>query len=272
MQAESTSETDRVLLIMAASKIEWTQESWNFLTGCDKISPGCQNCYAERFAKRLRGMGNHKYINGFKLTIHEELLQLPHKWKKPRLVFVNSMSDLFHKEVPFSIIQEAFQVMGKNHRHQFQILTKRSDRLVEVSHDLNWHSNIWMGVTVENADYMFRVEDLRKTGAKIKFISFEPLLAALPKLDLSEIHWAVVGGESGPRTRPMKEEWVKNIRNHCVSARVPFFFKQWGGFNKKKAGRLLEGRHWDQMPKFGPNTKEPQGSLGFFLKDLKKSC
>lgn len=246
---------------MAASKIEWTQETWNFQTGCDKISPGCQNCYAERFAKRLRGKGHYKYANGFKLTIHEELLQLPYKWKKPRLVFVNSMSDLFHKEVPFSIIERAFQVMGKNHRHQFQILTKRSERLLEVSHNLNWHPNIWMGVTVENADYVYRIDHLRQTEAEVRFVCLEPLLTPLPILDLSGIHWVIVGGESGPRARHMEERWVRDIRDQCVLEGVPFFFKQWGGWNKKNTGRLLDGRHWDQMPEVGLRMKNSQRQL-----------
>jgi protein gp37 len=233
---------------MAASNIEWTECTWNFQTGCDKISTGCRNCYAEIFARRLKAMGNTKYAKGFTLTIHEHVLEFPLKWKKPRLVFVNSMSDSFHSSVPLRTIEKAFHTMGRAHWHQFQILTKRSERLAKVGQKLPWHPNIWMGVTVETADFIRRIEDLKQTHAKIKFLSLEPLLSPLPGLNLEGIDWVIVGGESGPRARPMKMEWVKEIRDRCVSARVPFFFKQWGGVNKKAAGRSLEGRQWNQMP------------------------
>jgi protein gp37 len=234
---------------MAQSSIEWTESTWNPLTGCTKISPGCKFCYAERMAKRLQSMGQPRYATGFKLTLHEEILELPLSWKKPQLIFANSMSDLFHKHVPDSFIYKAFDVMRRASWHQFQLLTKRSERLLEMSPAVNWPDNVWMGVSVEWEDYVFRIADLRQTGAAIKFVSFEPLLGPLPKLDLLGIDWVIVGGESGPRARPMQEDWVSEIKAQCQRARVPFFFKQWGGPNKKKAGRLLERRTWDELPK-----------------------
>lgn len=234
---------------MAQSKIEWTESTWNPLTGCNKISPGCKHCYAERMAKRLHAMGQPNYANGFKLTMHPQALEKPLEWKTPQVIFVNSMSDLFHKEVPLDFIQSVFDVMKRAHWHQFQILTKRSERLMELSPQLEWTDNIWMGVSVENADYTFRIDHLRKTGAKIKFLSVEPLLGPIPKMNLKGINWVIVGGESGPGARPLEREWVVDIKNQCVKAKVPFFFKQWGGVQKKKAGRLLDGRTWDQMPK-----------------------
>lgn len=234
---------------MAQSKIEWTESTWNPLTGCTKISPGCKHCYAERMAKRLHAMGQPNYANGFKLTMHPQALEKPLEWKTPQVIFVNSMSDLFHKDVPLEFVQSVFDVMKRAHWHQFQVLTKRSERLLELSPQLEWTDNIWMGVSVENADYTFRIDHLRKTGAKIKFLSVEPLLGPIRKLNLKGINWVIVGGESGPGARPLEREWVVDIKNQCVKAKVPFFFKQWGGVQKKKAGRLLDGRTWDQMPK-----------------------
>ncbi len=234
---------------MAQSKIEWTESTWNPLTGCNKISPGCKHCYAERMAKRLHAMGQPNYANGFKLTMHPQALEKPLEWKTPQVIFVNSMSDLFHKDVPLEFVQSVFDVMKRAHWHQFQVLTKRSERLMELSPQLEWTDNIWMGVSVENADYTFRIDHLRKTGAKIKFLSVEPLLGPIPRMNLKGINWVIVGGESGPGARPIEREWVVDIKNQCIRAKVPFFFKQWGGVQKKKAGRLLDGRTWDQMPK-----------------------
>ena len=234
---------------MAQSSIEWTESTWNPLTGCTKISPGCKFCYAERMAKRLQRMGQPRYANGFRLTLHEEVLELPLSWKKPQLIFVNSMSDMFHKRVPAWFIQETFAVMRRAQWHQFQVLTKRSERLLDMSPAIDWPDNLWMGVSVERQDYVFRIEHLQETAAAVKFVSLEPLLGPLPKLDLRGIDWVIVGGESGPGARPMQEEWVVEIKMQCQRARVPFFFKQWGGVNKKKAGRLLEGRTWNEVPK-----------------------
>jgi len=233
---------------MADSKIEWTNATWNPLTGCTKISPGCKFCYAERMSKRLYTMGVAKYSNNFRLTLHETVLEAPIHWKHPQTIFVNSMSDMFHENVPEEFIQRIFATMRTAHWHQFQILTKRSDRLLELSQRLEWASNIWMGVSVENSDYLFRVDHLRETQAKIKFLSLEPLLGPLPDLQLNQIDWVIVGGESGPGARPIKEKWILDIKDKCTSANVPFFFKQWGGVNKKRAGRSLEGQTWDEMP------------------------
>ena len=234
---------------MAQSKIEWTESTWNPVTGCKKISPGCKNCYAERLSKRLKAMGQANYKNGFKLTLQPQMLELPLKWKKPQTIFVNSMSDLFHTEVPLEYIQQVFDVMKRANWHRFQVLTKRADRLADINAELDWAPNIWMGVSVESQKYVNRIDDLRATGAKTKFLSLEPLLGPLTDLNLSDIDWAIVGGESGYGARPIKEQWVLNIRRQCVDHNVPFFFKQWGGFNKKKTGRLLEGRTYDEMPK-----------------------
>lgn len=230
------------------STIEWTESTWNPVTGCKKISPGCKNCYAERLSKRLKAMGQPNYRNGFKLTLQPQMLELPLKWKKPQTIFVNSMSDLFHVDVPLEYIQQVYDVMNRAHWHRFQVLTKRADRLEEVSPQLNWSSNIWMGVSVENQDYLYRIDHLRRTEAEIKFLSLEPLLGPLTNMDLTDINWAIVGGESGHGFRPIKEEWVVDIRKQCEDFGVPFFFKQWGGFNKKKTGRMLEGRTYDNMP------------------------
>ena len=231
------------------SAIEWTESTWNPLTGCTKISPGCKHCYAERMAARLQAMGQPNYRNGFKLTLHERALELPLTWRKPQIVFVNSMGDLFHKDVPLEFIQETFDTMRRAPRHTFQVLTKRSERLLELDDEIDWPANVWMGVSVENSNYTFRIDHLRQTEAHTKFLSLEPLLGPLPRLNLKGIDWVIVGGESGPDARPVEEEWVVDIRDQCRKARVPFFFKQWGGFNKKRNGRLLQGRTWDQMPK-----------------------
>lgn len=231
------------------SKIEWTGSTWNPITGCDKISLGCQHCYAERLANRLRLMGVKKYKNGFKLTLHPELIDEPLSWKKPRIVFVNSMSDLFHNKVPFSYIKEIFSVMEKGDMHIFQILTKRSERLLKLNRKLFWPENVWMGVTVENAKYVNRIDDLRATIAHVKWLSLEPLLGPISNLDLTDIDWVVVGGESGPQARPIEKKWVLEIQAQCVDQKVPFFFKQWGGINKKKTGRILEGKTWSELPK-----------------------
>jgi len=230
------------------SAIEWTESTWNPVTGCTKVSLGCRYCYAERLAKRLRAMGNANYANGFRVTLHEHMLEVPLKWRTPRMVFVNSMSDLFHEKVPVSFLKRVFDVMHRASHHVFQVLTKRSERLTRLAPELDWPENVWMGVTVEHADYLDRVECLRSTPARIKFLSLEPLLGPMPHVDLAGIDWVIVGGESGPGARPMRAEWATEIRDRCASAGVPFFFKQWGGRNKKKAGRVLDGRTWDEMP------------------------
>jgi len=231
------------------SAIEWTGSTWNPVTGCTKISPGCQHCYAERMAWRLKGMGQPNYAKGFEVALHPAALSLPLTWKKSQMIFVNSMSDLFHVEVPLEFIRRVFDVMRRARWHQYQILTKRAERLAELDRLLSWPPNVWMGVTVESAHYVRRTDHLRGTGAAIKFLSLEPLLGPLPGLNLEGIDWVVLGGESGPGARPMNPDWVTDIREQCLRAGVPFFFKQWGGFHKKKAGRLLEGRTWDQMPR-----------------------
>ena len=232
----------------ANSAIEWTESTWNPLTGCTKISPGCKHCYAERMALRLQAMGQPNYANGFNLTLHENVLGLPLKWRKSQRIFVNSMSDLFHDAVPVEFILRMFDVMAQADWHQFQILTKRSDRLLAFSPRLPWRPHIWMGVSVEHVDYTYRIEHLRRTGAEVKFVSLEPLLGPLPGLNLDGIDWVIVGGESGPGARPMAPGWALDIRDQCLSAKVPFFFKQWGGTRKKKTGRELEGRTWEAMP------------------------
>ena len=233
---------------MSQSSIEWTEQTWNPVTGCSKISPGCKFCYAEKFAARLQSMGAENYKNGFKLTIHPRMVEKPLEWKKPSIIFVNSMSDLFHENVPDSFIFKVFETMNKATWHQFQVLTKRPERVLEMNKKLKWTKNIWMGTSVENINYIDRIEILRKTSAKIKFLSLEPLLSALPSMNLKKIDWVIVGGESGFKARPMKQEWVVDIQEQCVEAGIPFFFKQWGGKNKKQTGRLLNGRTWDEMP------------------------
>lgn len=235
---------------MAATKIEWTESTWNPITGCDKVSEGCKFCYAEVMARRLKAMGQDKYRNGFRLTLHPETLSKPYKWKKPRMVFVNSMSDLFHKDVPIDFIQRIFKVIRENRQHIFQVLTKRDDILgfYDAKGLLDWPPNLWMGVTVENIEVMSRIDNLRKTGAKIKFISCEPLLSELPELNLNGIDWVIAGGESGRTPRPMKEEWIMNLKEQCRKAKTAFYFKQWGGTNRKKNGRLLNGKIYAEMP------------------------
>ncbi|MDT5123999.1 MAG: hypothetical protein QOC96_3481 [Acidobacteriota bacterium] len=230
------------------SSIEWTEATWNPVTGCTKISPGCKHCYAERLSMRLQAMGQRNYANGFKLTLHENMLELPLRWKTPQVIFVNSMSDLFHKDVPVDFIYRVFDVMHRANWHRYQILTKRSNRLMTLSPQLPWEPHIWMGVSVENKDYKYRIDHLRETNAHVKFLSLEPLLGQLSNLDLEGIDWVIVGGESGPRARVMLKSWVVDIRDQCYAADVPFFFKQWGGVNKKRAGRMLNGRTYDQMP------------------------
>ena len=232
------------------SEIEWTDSTWNPVTGCSKVSPGCKNCYAERMSKRLQAMGQRNYVMGFEVATHERTLELPLHWKSRQDIFVNSMSDLFHKKVPLDFIEKVFDTMNHANWHRYQILTKRSTRLLELSRHLPWAKHIWMGVSVETDKCVRRIDNLRKTGAHVKFLSLEPLLGPLPKLDLVGIDWVIVGGESGPGARLMLKEWVINIRDQCLKAGVPFFFKQWGGVNKKRAGRLLEGRTWNEMPVF----------------------
>lgn len=238
---------------MANSKIEWTESTWNPVTGCTKISAGCANCYAERMAKRLQAMGQANYVNGFKLTLQSQALELPLKWKKPQMIFVNSMSDLFHRDVPLEFIQQVFDVMERASWHTFQVLTKRSERLLELSSILNWPDNVWMGVSVENTDHINRIDDLRIVPAAIRFLSVEPLLSAIEGMNLDNIDWMIVGGESGPGARPIQKNWVRSLRKQCRTAKVPFFFKQWGGTNKKKSGRLLDGRTYDEMPRIKRN-------------------
>jgi protein gp37 len=244
-----------------SSHIEWTDATWNPVTGCTKISPACKFCYAERLAHRLQAMGQQNYRNGFRLTLQPHMLEHPLRWRQPRRVFVNSMSDLFHDDVPASYIQQVFDAMKRASWHQYQILTKRSERLLGLNSILAWQPQIWMGVSVENEDYLFRVDHLRKTGAHIKFLSLEPLLGSLRKLNLRGIDWVIVGGESGPGARPVNPAWVREIRDRCLCARVPFFFKQWGGVFKTKAGRVLDAQSWDQMPlQVARSPLRPQGA------------
>lgn len=233
---------------MAKSTIEWTESTWNPTTGCTKISAGCKNCYAAKLALRLQAMGQAKYQNGFVPTMHSQTLLDPYKWKKGRLVFVNSMSDSFHKEFPLPFIQQMFKVMNDTERHTYQVLTKRAERLEELSPFLEWSDNIWMGVSVENEKVVGRIDHLRNSEARVKFLSCEPLLGPLQNLNLEGIDWVIVGGESGPNARPMEKEWVEDIQKQCEKAGIAFFFKQWGGVNKKKTGRLLNGRTYDEMP------------------------
>lgn len=233
---------------MAQSNIEWTEVTWNPATGCTKVSEGCKNCYAERMAFRLHAMGTEKYKNAFRLSLHPELLDEPKNWKTARTIFVNSMSDLFHEQIPLDFIKRVFQTMNECPQHTFQVLTKRPEKLFQYDEQFNWTKNIWMGVTVESKLHVNRIDALRHSSANTKFLSIEPLLTELPQLNLSGIDWVIVGGESGPGARPMKLEWVVSIKEMCQQQGVAFFFKQWGGKNKKKAGRVLEGKVWDEMP------------------------
>jgi protein gp37 len=237
-----------------ASSIEWTNATWNPVTGCTKISPGCAHCYAERMAKRLKAMGQARYRNGFRVTLQPDVVELPLRWRKPRMIFVNSMSDLFHKDVPAEFIARCFAVMERASWHTFQVLTKRPERAVELAGELCWPRNVWMGTSVESAKYVARIHDLVQLPASIRFLSMEPLLGPIPDAPLEGIHWVIVGGESGPGARPMEREWAIQIRDRCRRFHVPFFFKQWGGACKWKGGRQLEGQVWDAMP-------EPQGTL-----------
>jgi len=233
---------------MARSAIEWTESTWNPVTGCNKVSPGCQHCYAETMARRLQAMGQPNYQQGFKLTLHPAMLERPLAWRSPQIVFVNSMSDLFHEDVPLAFIERVFDVMRRAEWHTFQVLTKRAERLEELAPSLPWPHNVWMGVSVEREDYSFRIGHLRRAPAAVRFLSLEPLLGPLPRLDLRCIDWVIVGGESGPRARRMEEAWAADIQDQCRRAGIPFFFKQWGGRNKKAAGRILAGRTWDEVP------------------------
>jgi protein gp37 len=232
----------------ATSSIEWTEMTWNPVTGCQKVSQGCKHCYAERMAKRLYAMGSERYSNGFKPALHYDLIDLPKSWKKPRLIFVNSMSDLFQEAVPDNFIRRVFTTMQDCPQHTFQILTKRSERLRQLGPFLPWPENVWMGVSVEDERVVGRIRDLASVPAKVRFLSCEPLIGPLEHLPLKNIHWVIVGGESGPGARPMNPEWVESIQRQCCCANVPFFFKQWGGVRKDMTGRLLHGRTYDEMP------------------------
>lgn len=239
------------------STIEWTEATWNPVTGCDRTSPGCDHCYALTLAKRLKAMGVDKYQNdgdprtsgqGFAVTTHETALDQPRSWRNPRTIFVNSMSDLFHHDVPYDFIRRVFAVMDETPQHVYQILTKRSKRLTDLAPTLPWPENVWIGVSVENERYKFRMTHLQKVPAHVRFVSCEPLLGPLGSLDLGDIHWVIAGGESGPDARPMLLPWVTEIRDQCHAAAVPFFFKQWGGRTPKAGGRQLDGRTWDEVP------------------------
>src|SRR5258708_1139856 len=232
------------------SDIEWTEATWNPVTGCSKISPGCKHCYAHRLALRLKAIGQPNYRNGFKVTLDPQTREMPLEWKKSRTIFVNSMSDLFHRDVPMSFIQKVFSTMRQASWHRFQVLTKRPERVKNIDRKLQWTPNIWMGVSVESPEYLFRIDHLRATAAHVKFLSLEPLLASLPNLNLMGIDWVIVGGESGPGARPIDPTWVRKIRDQCVDQKIAFFFKQWGGVFKKRTGRLLDGRTWDELPEF----------------------
>jgi len=235
---------------MATSTIEWTESTWNPVTGCTKVSPGCKHCYAERMAARLKAMGQRNYRNGFALTLQENMLERPLSWTRPQVIFVNSMSDLFHDDVPLDYIRRVFDVMERADQHVYQVLTKRAERLAEVADELPWPSHVWMGVSVENADYLSRVDCLRSTGARTRFLSLEPLLGPLPGLDLKGIDWVIAGGESGPGCRPMELDWVRPIRDLCRAKRVPFFLKQLGGFPNKRGHEqaVLDGQRHHEMP------------------------
>jgi len=230
------------------SKIEWTDSTWNPVTGCTKISHGCKHCYAERMAKRIQLAGVEKYKHGFQVAVHESALEEPTRWKKPRMIFVNSMSDLFHSKVPTDFILSVFHTMNRSPQHIFQVLTKRPGRVRKINGKLPWAQNIWMGTSIESERWKTRLDELKSTDAQVKFLSLEPLLGPLPNLDLDGIDWVIVGGESGPKARPMRIEWVREIRDMCVENKTPFFFKQWGGVFKKRAGRTLDGKVWDQFP------------------------
>ena len=230
------------------STIEWTDATWNPITGCTKVSPGCKHCYAERLAERLQTMGNPRYVHGFRLTLQRDQIELPLNWRRPRRIFVNSMSDLFHESIPAEFVQSVFEVMNRAHWHHFQVLTKRAERLEELASDLQWGRNIWQGVSVENADYLWRVEHLRKVPASVRFLSIEPLLGPIQRLPLKGIDWVIVGGESGPGHRLVMAQWIRDIRTQCEREGVPFFFKQWGGRTSKSGGNMLDGQQWMDYP------------------------
>ena len=230
------------------SNIEWTEMTWNPVTGCVKVSQGCKHCYAERMAKRLNAMGSIRYVDGFKPTLHADLLDLPRHWRASRTVFVNSMSDLFQEAVPEEFIRRVFDTMAACPQHTFQVLTKRSARLTRLSRTIPWPDNVWMGVSVESARVVSRIDDLRQVPAAVRFLSCEPLISSLGHLNLDDIHWVIVGGESGPGARPMREAWAQEIHSQCESRKLPFFFKQWGGVRKERFGRELNGRIYDEMP------------------------
>lgn len=236
------------------SSIEWTESTWNPVTGCSKISAGCKNCYAERLAFRLQAMGNIRYAAGFDITLHDDLIELPKRWRDPRVIFVNSMSDLFQEEVPSEFIQRVFATMRSCPQHTFQILTKRSERLRKLAREIDWPHNVWMGVSIEDARVLHRVHDLRAVPATIRFLSCEPLIGPLDDLSLEGIHWVIVGGESGPGARPMRIEWIRSIFRQCRKSKVPFFFKQWGGVRKHVTGRELNGRTYDEMPRLSVSS------------------
>jgi protein gp37 len=239
---------------MSKSKIEWTESTWNPVSGCDKISKGCENCYAERMAIRLQAMGTRGYEDGFKVTLHPHTLEKPLNMKKPQIIFVNSMSDIFHKDIDDEYIIKIFEVMNKAHWHIFQVLTKRPERLKAIAHKLKWSDNIWMGVTVESNDYVNRVNYLKNLDIKVKFLSIEPLIDSVDKLNYNGIDWVIVGGESGYGCREIKKEWILDVKDKCQKENIPFFFKQWGGVNKKTKGRLLDGKIYDEMPKMKNNS------------------
>ena len=240
------------------SSIEWTESTWNPVTGCTKVSAGCKFCYAERMARRLQFMGQPNYRHGFAVTLQPHMLERPLSWRRSQTIFVNSMSDLFHEDVPFTYIERVFDVMARAHWHRFQVLTKRAERMARLARDLQWPSNVWMGVSVEREDFRYRIDKLRTVPSAVRFLSLEPLLGPLESLNLQGIDWVIVGGESGPRARPMDAAWAESLRDQCVRSKVPFFFKQWGGPNKQRAGRLLGGRTWDELPETGQDVVPPE--------------
>jgi protein gp37 len=244
------------------SAIEWTDATWNPVSGCAKVSPGCDHCYAEAFAERFRGVPHHPYGQGFDLRLWPERIELPLRWRKPRRIFVNSMSDLFHRDVPSAYIAKVFDTMVRAHWHIFQVLTKRSRRAVQLASTLPWPANVWLGVSVESAAYAWRVHQLRTIPAAVRFVSAEPLLGPLDSVELADIHWVITGGESGPKSRPCKPEWVRSLRDRCREGGIAFFHKQWGGRTPKAGGRLLDGRTWDELPTGSAHPVLPFGGGG----------
>lgn len=230
------------------SPIEWTEATWNPTTGCTRVSEGCRHCYAEVMAKRLKAMGQPRYSNGFRLTLHEDLIELPLNWRSPKRIFVNSMSDLFHKDVPDEFIQRVFRTMNRASHHTFQVLTKRPERVANLAHKLLWTQNIWLGTSIEDMRVARRIDYLKEVPARVRFLSCEPLLGSLDDLDLSDVQWVITGGESGPGARPMDPRWPRELRDKCAELNIPYFFKQWGGVQKHRSGRILDGRTWDEMP------------------------